>query len=512
MNQQNRQPRLSLASLATSRPAVRRPSYAPAALRPGIVHLGIGAFVRGHVAIYTEDAIALRGGDWGIVGVSLRHPDQRDRLAPQDGLYTALERGPVAKPPRIVGCLREVLVAPENPEVVLGRMTGPAIRIVSLTVTEKGYGHDPATGRLNPEHDDIRHDIAEPHAPRSAVGFIVEALARRRAAGVAPFTVMSCDNLPQNGKLLKGLVRDFAARRDPELAHWIDTHGAFPSSMVDRVVPPVTDADRADIENLTGLFDASPVGHEPFSQWVLEDSFVGGARPAWHECGVEFADDVKPYEDMKLQLLNGAHSALAYLGYLSGHDMISQAIADPVLQGFVRNLWDEEVIPVVHAPAGVDLAAYTATVQSRFANPFVRHRTWQVAMDGSQKLPQRILPSVRARLARGMDLPRLALVIAAWVRYAGGTDEGGKTIDVRDPLAGQLRDRLGAASRTPADQVEAALSFKTIFGDDLPTDERFRDALRTAYAELALLGARKAAASLAGHATSLNTAIGKDAR
>lgn len=512
MNQQNRQIRLSLASLATSLPEVRKPRYAPSALRPGIAHLGIGAFVRGHVAIYTDDAIALRGGDWGIVGVSLRHPDQRDRLTPQDGLYTALERGPVARPARIIGCLREVLVAPENPAAVLDRMSDPAIRIVSLTVTEKGYGHDPATGRLNHEHDDIRHDIAASQSPRSAVGFIVEALSRRRAACVAPFTVMSCDNLPQNGKLLKGLVCDFAALRDPQLAEWIDRNGAFPSSMVDRVVPPVTDADRAEIENLTGLFDASPVVHEPFSQWVLEDRFVGGARPAWHECGVAFADDVKPYEDMKLQLLNGAHSALAYLGYLSGHDMIFQAIADPALQGFVRRLWDEEVIPVVHAANGVNLADYTATIHSRFANASIRHRTWQVAMDGSQKLPQRILPAVRARLARGLDFPRLALVIAAWIRYAGGTDEAGKAIDVRDPLAGQLRDRLGVTARTPCDQVNAALSFNTIFGDDLPADTRFRDALRAAYERLILSGANKAAASLAGNETSSNAAIGKDTR
>lgn len=491
---------------------MRKPGYAPGALRPGIVHLGIGAFVRGHVAIYTEDAIALRGGDWGIIGVSLCHPDQRDRLTPQDGLYTTLERGPAAKPARIIGCLREVLVAPENPAAVLERMSEPAIRIVSLTVTEKGYGHDPTTVRLNPEHEDICHDIAQPQSPRSAVGFIVEALSRRRAAGVSPFTVMSCDNLPQNGKLLKGLVCDFAALRDPQLASWIENNGAFPSSMVDRVVPPVTDADRTDIENVTGLFDASPVIHEPFSQWVLEDRFVGGARPAWHECGVEFADNVKPYEHMKLQLLNGAHSALAYLGYLSGRDMISQAIADPALQGFVRKLWDEELIPVVHAPAGIDLASYTATIHSRFANGAIRHRTWQVAMDGSQKLPQRILPAVRARLARGLDLPRLALVIAAWIRYAGGTDEAGKAIDVRDPLAGQLRDKLGATACMPADQVNAALSFKTIFGDDLPADERFRDALRAAYARLILSGAHKAAALLAGNETSSNIAIGKDAR
>ena len=510
MNQKKRQTRLSLASLATSVPAVRKPSYAPGALRPGIVHLGLGAFVRGHVAIYTEDAIALRGGDWGIIGVSLRHPDQRDRLTPQDGLYTALERGPVARPPRIVGCLREILVAPESPETVLQRMTDPAIRIVSLTVTEKGYGHDPATGRLNHEHPDIAHDIGAPQSPHSAVGLIAEALSRRRDAGIAPFTVMSCDNLPQNGKLLKGLVCDFAALRDSRLVDWIDRFGAFPSSMVDRVVPPVTDADRADVESLTGLFDASPVMHEPFSQWVLEDRFVEGARPAWHECGVDIAADVKPYEDMKLQLLNGAHTALAYLGYLSGHEMISQAIGDPALQGFVRRLWDDEVIPVVAAPPGVDLAAYTATVQSRFANPFVRHRTWQVAMDGSQKLPQRILPAVRARLARGLAMPRLALIVAAWIVYARGIDEANQAIDVRDPLAGALRDRLGAAPRTPAGQVEAALSFKSIFGDDLIANGRFRDALQTAYGQLVRLGAARAAAALAGDAALSNAANGKD--
>jgi fructuronate reductase len=244
---------------------------------------------------------------------------------------------------------------------------------------------------------------------------------------------------------------------------------------------------------------------------VIEDRFVDGARPAWHECGVEFAADVKPYEGMKLQLLNGAHTALAYLGYLSGHDTIFHAITDPALQGFVLELWEKEVIPVVQAPAGVDLASYTATVHSRFANASIHHRTWQVAMDGSQKLPQRILPAVRARLARGLDMPRLALVIAAWIFYCGGIDEAGHAIDVRDPLAGALRDRLGAAPRTPDGQVDAALSFKTIFGDDLRLDPHFRAALRKAYGELLAMGAQRAAVLVTDKAFS-DTAIDEEAR
>ena len=486
-------PRLSPATLGQVRAGVALPGYDRERLRTGIVHLGLGAFVRGHIAAYTDDVLAMAPGDWGIAGVSLQRPDQRDRLAPQGGLYTALEREGDALRARIVGCLRAQMVAPENPAAVVAAMADPACRIVSLTVTEKGYCHDPATGKLDAGQPDIVHDLANPAAPRSAVGLIVAALGRRRAAGLTPFTVLCCDNLPHNGKLLAGLVQDFAALRDDGLAGWIGAEVAFPSTMVDRIVPATTEADIADAAAATGLFDAAPVSHEPFRQWVIEDRFVDGARPAWERAGAQMVADVAPYEHMKLRLLNGAHSALAYLGYLAGHETIPDTVADPVFARYVDRLWAEEIIPVVPPPPGVDLAEYATQLHARFANAAIRHRTWQIAMDGSQKLPQRLLSTIRERLVRGLPIPLLALAVAAWVRYVGGTDEAGQAIDVRDPLAGQLREILAQAGDNPAQQVRAILEVRAVFGVDLPQSDAFRTAVTAASALLAK-GARQAVA------------------
>ena len=484
-------PRLCAATLGTARAGTGLPEYDRASLRPGIVHLGLGAFVRAHLAAYTEDALALEPGDWGIIGVSLQRPDQRDRLAPQHGLYTTLERDGDGTRARIIGCVGRVLVAPENPGAVLDAMAAPPCRIVSLTVTEKGYCHNPATGRLDTAHPDIVHDLAA-KAPRSAIGLIVAALARRRAAGLAPFTVLCCDNLPHNGRLVAGLVADYAALRDADLAGWIAANGAFPATMVDRIVPAATQADLDDAAALTGLADAAAISHEPFRQWVIEDRFVGGARPAWHRVGAQLVADVAPFEHMKLRLLNGAHSALAYLGYLAGHETIVAAVADPALRAYVSGLWREEIIPVVPAPPGVDLHRYADDLLARFANPAIRHRTWQIAMDGSQKLPQRLLATVRERLARGLGIGRLALAVAAWLRYAGGTDETGAAIDVRDPLAALWR---GDPAMTPAERVAAVLGIEAVFGTDLPADPTFSAAVTSAYTVLILKGVRAAVAA-----------------
>lgn len=455
----------------------------------GIVHLGLGAFARAHLALYTEDT-----GEtgWGLLGVSLQRPDQRDHLAPQDCLYTALERRPEGTAARIVTCLTGVLVAPEDPEAVLAAMSAEATRIVTLTITEKGYCHDPATGRINWSHPTIAHDLANPATPKGAIGFMVEALRRRRTAGLSPFTVLCCDNLPANGRVVRGLVLEFTERADPALAAWIAAEGAFPCAMVDRIVPATTVADIAEAEALTGFADAAPVVHEPFRQWVIEDHFVGGARPAWETVGAEMVAEVEPYEHMKLRLLNGAHSALAYLGYLAGHETIAETMADPALAGFVERLWRDEILPVVPPPPGADLGAYVAALDARFRNPAIRHRTWQIAMDGSQKLPQRLLGTVRERQAQGLPLPCLALVIAAWVRYVGGIDETGAPIDVRDPLA----ERLRAVQETAPDaaaRVRAVLSLPEIFGTDLPQDAAFVAAVTEAYAALIQDGAQAAA-------------------
>lgn len=488
-------PRLSPQTLASRAQGVVAPRYDRTRIAPGIVHLGLGAFFRAHAADYTEAVLALDPADWGIVGVSLQRPDQRDRLGPQAGLYTLLERSGGAPRARIVGCVLDVLWAPEAPARVVARMVDPTTSIVSLTVTEKGYCHDPATGRLQDVHPDIRHDLENRAAPKSAVGLIVAALEVRRATGLAPFTVMSCDNLSANGRLLASLVHDFAALRSDALANWIAGNACFPSTMVDRIVPAATDTDIADAAAATGLYDAAPVSHEPFRQWVIEDRFVDGRRPAWERAGAELVGDVAPYEHMKLMLLNGSHSALAYLGYLGCHETIADCMGDPVYRAFIEALWRQEIAPVVPPPPGVELAAYTASLIKRYANPSIRHRTWQIAMDGSQKLPQRILATVHRRLERGLAIDRLALVVAAWMIYAGGVDEQGRPIAVRDPKLPEIRAALAMAGECAAARVDALLSITSIFGD-LARHTGFRASVASAYQVLRAAGARRAMAEL----------------
>ena len=446
----------------------------------GIVHLGLGAFFRAHGALYVAEAMAASGGDWGILGVSLRSSDIRDRLAPQGGTYIALERGADGDVARHVEVVQGVLAAREDPAAALAAMADPRVRIVSLTVTEKGYLHRPADGTLDAAHPDIRRDVAQP-LPVSAPGFLVRALALRRARGLRPFTVLCCDNLPDNGRVARGVCLDLARLIDPGLADWIAAEGRFPSTMVDRIAPATKPEDLARVVALTGRRDAAPVVHEPFRQWVVEDAFVDGARPDLAAAGAMLAADVAPHERMKLRMLNGAHSALAYLGYLAGCETIADAVAAPALARFVQELWAQEIAPTLSPPPGVSLADYAEALMRRFANPAIRHRTWQIAMDGSQKLPQRLLGTLAARHAAGLPAPRLTLALAAWAIYVRGTDLSGAPIDVRDPLA----DRLRAAAAAP-DPVAALLAIDTIFSPDLAA--ALAPDLRTARAALLTRG------------------------
>jgi len=486
--------RLSSATLATLPASVRRPGYDRAQLSPGIVHLGLGAFARAHLCEFTDDALEKEFGAWGILGASLQRPDQRDRLKPQGGLYTFLKRAPAGPELRVIGSVLDVLVAPESPQVLVARLAAPQTRIVSLTVTEKGYCHDPATGRLRADHPDIVHDLANPGAPRSAIGLLVAGLAARKAAGLGPFTALCCDNLPSNGHVLAGLVRDFAALRDDALASWIEANGAFPSTMVDRIVPATTEADIAEVAALLGQDDAAPVIGEPFRQWAVEDVFAAG-RPRWDQVGAQMVSEVAPFEFMKLRLLNGAHSSLAYLGYLAGHETVAAASGDPVFARFLHGLWSE-IIPAVPAPQGVDLGAYAGDLLTRFQNPAIRHRTWQIAMDGSQKLPQRLLGTIRERLKADAPIDHLALGVAAWMAYVSGTDETGAAIDVRDPLAAEFAARAKAAGRNGGPLSEALLGIGAIFGDDLPREQRFTQAVARHLGALFQKGAKATAAAL----------------
>ncbi|WP_062013639.1 mannitol dehydrogenase family protein [Aureimonas sp. AU4] len=481
--------RLSNTTLDRLPAKVARPAFDRAGARTGIVHLGLGAFHRAHQAAYTDAVLA--GGDlgWGICGVSLRSPETRDALQPQDGLYTLAVRDGSGDRFHVIGAILESLVAPEDPEAVLARLCAADTRIVSLTVTEKGYCHLPATGELDEAHPDIRHDLAHPGRPKSAVGFLVEAIARRRAAGIPPFTVLSCDNLPANGQTAGRVVARFAALRDPELGRFVQSEVSFPSSMVDRIVPATTDADRALVAGALEQEDRWPVMAEPFTQWVIEDRFPAG-RPAWD---ATFVREVEPFELMKLRLLNGSHSTLSYLGYLAGHETVAETMGAPGFEALLRGLMREEASPTLAPLPGFDLAAYRDQLLARFRNPALRHRTWQIAMDGSQKLPQRLLGTIRDRLAAGEAFDRLALGVAAWMVYVRGTDERGGPIDVRDPLAKDLAEATHGHTDA-AGLMAACLGFETVFGRDLPASATFRDAVERALSELLREGAARTVA------------------
>ncbi len=485
---------LSAATLTDLPHGIRRPRYDREAMGIGIVHLGIGAFHRAHQAVYTHDILEKSGGNWGIAGVSLRHRDVRDRLRPQNGLYTSVERGAAGETLRVIGAIKEVLVAPEDPRAVLALMAVPTTRIVSMTITEKGYLRNPASGALLREHPDIVHDLANPHAPRTMHGFVVEALARRRAQGVGAFTLLCCDNLPANGASLKNVVLAFARLRDESLCAWIADHATFPSTMVDRIVPATTPQDIETTARVLGLHDDAPVISEPFIQWVVEDNFAAG-RPPWEDVGVEMTADVAPFEDMKLRLLNGAHSALAYLGYLGGYEYIHQTMNDRAYAAFVRSMMDEEVTPTLHIPHGTDIESYKDRLIERFHNPALHHRTAQIAMDGSQKLPQRLLGTVRSRIAGEAAYGRVALGIAGWIRYVSGVDENDNPIEIKDPLADDLRAIAMANAGNIARYAHAVLQVRQVFGDDLPKHSGFCAEVTGAVQSLYDFGARTTVAA-----------------
>lgn len=424
--------RLSLANLPALDGAVTRPGYDRAAQGCGIVHLGIGAFHRAHQAWYTDLAMAAGDRDWAITGVSLRSPAVAEQMNPQDGLYTVTERSEAGWSSRLVGAVREVLVAQDQRAAAIERMADPACHIVSLTVTEKGYCRA-ADGSL---------DFALADAG-SLYALIAEALRRRHDAGLPGLSLLSCDNLADNGQQLARLMGEYLSRYEPALLPWFEQACACPSTMVDRIVPATTDTDRAELTARFGLADQAAVLTEPFSQWVIEDRFAG-PRPRWEWGGAELVGDVRPYETAKLRMLNGAHSFLAYVGLAHGHTYVHQAVSDPVLRPLVEALLHDEAAPTITAGAGQDLSAYAAALLERFANPALNHRLIQIAMDGSQKLPQRWLDTLAANQAKEHDCPAIRCGIAAWIRHLRGANG-----PVDDPMA----DRLGRAA-TGTDPID----------------------------------------------------------
>jgi fructuronate reductase len=484
----------ALSRLRAGRASVSVPGYDVSAVTVGIVHLGLGAFHRAHQAVYT-DAILHRDPRWGICAASLKTPRATAGLAAQDGLYSVLWKGGEATRAQVIGSVREVRFAGDDRTAMVARIADRRVTVVTTTVTEKGYCHDPASGTLAFAHPDIVADLAHPDAPVSAPGTLVAAIAARRATGAGPLTIVCCDNLPHNGHTLEGLVRAFAAARDPSLLAWIDDHVAFPDTMVDRIVPATTADDIAEAAQLLGVIDGAAVCAEPFGQWVIENRFAG-AHPPWDDAGAQYASDVGVYETMKLRLLNGSHSAIAYLGFLMGHATVWQAAGDPLLATFIERMMHDEIVPTLVAPPGVDLADYCNTLLARFRNAALPHRTQQIAMDGSQKLPQRLLGTIRDRRRDGLPYTRLALAVAAWIRYASGRDEANRPIDVADPLKTTFVQIAATHGDNHAALANAFLDLRPVFGDlcgDLP----FRTIVVDGAVRLFRDGARKTLAHLA---------------
>jgi fructuronate reductase len=474
-------PRLSLATLGALPDAVARPRYAVGSVRIGVVHLGVGNFHRAHQAVAFERLLG--GGDlrWGIAGVSLRRSAMRDALAPQDGLYTVLERGPQGPRATVVGALRELHAAADGLAPVIARIADPQVAVVTLTITEKGY-------------DDT--------GPASAAGLLAAALAQRRAVGAGGLTAISCDNLQENGaKLRERVLREAAAvaagggggalgsgggggSGSGGLVAWIERSVAFPNGMVDRIVPATTQADRDDAAALLGCIDEWPVPAEPFSQWVLEDRFAG-PRPALETAGVQMVDDVAGWEAMKLRLLNAAHSAFAYLGAAAGLETVDQAAGDPRLRAFVERLWDEAAATLPPAVRPL-VAGYTAQLHDRWANPGIRHRLHQIAMDGSRKLPNRLIAPLREQRRDGRPADAMVHLTAAWMHWAGGVDDDGSPHELDDPLAERLASAASAGDARAT--VRAMLQIDEVFGTDLRDDAALVDALSGALAAIRAKG------------------------
>lgn len=466
---------LSRATLPSVAASVVKPGYSLDAVSTGIVHFGPGAFHRVHQAWYF-DALLQRDPRWGICEVSLRSRDVRDKLVPQDGLYT-IATFDTTTTYQVVGAIKEVLVASEDPAAVLQRLVSPQTHIVTMTVTEKGYCLG-ADGALDLSHPDIASDIAQPNAPVSLIGYLVEALARRRAAGAPPVTVISCDNLVDNGVRLKNAVVQLAETRDVALARWIESAIAFPRTMVDSITPATTDALRQTVADALGVQDRWPVQRESFVQWVIEDSF-SGVKPKLESVGVTLTDDVPAYDRAKLRLLNGAHSTLAYVGLLAGYETVSEAIGDPQLEAFIRRMMTDDVLPTLKAPRGLDLNAYIDAILKRFHNPVIKHALAQIAWDGSQKLPFRILGSITDNLAAQRSIERLCLSIAAWMQFVRRTAVEGRR--VTDPLARELFQIGSACTNNAAADLPRFLTLASIFPQNVATNPRFKSALARAY-------------------------------
>ncbi|MFP5336013.1 MAG: mannitol dehydrogenase family protein [Actinomycetes bacterium] len=479
---------LNAAALAEIGERVPVPSYDRSRVVPGIVHVGVGGFHRAHQAMYLDTLMnAGKALDWGVCGVGLLPGDaaMRDAMAAQDCLYTLVVKHPDGRlEPRVVGSMVDYLFAPDGPDAVVERMADPATRIVSLTVTEGGYNVHPVTGEFDADDPAVRADLTDGATPRTVFGIVTEALRRRRDRGLAPFTVVSCDNIQGNGDVAARMFTAFARLRDPGLGDWMTDAVRFPNSMVDRITPVTSDDDRALLADRFGVEDRWPVVCEPFTQWVLEDSF-GGERPPLEDAGVQVVPDVHPYELMKLRLLNASHQALCYLGYLDGYRYAHEVCQDPLYVEFLLGYMTEEGSPTLAPVPGVDLEEYRRTLVARFANAAVRDTLARLCAESSDRIPKWLVPVIRHQLAAGGPIERSALVVASWARYAEGVDEQGEPIEVVD----RRREPLMAAARRNREDPTAFIADRDLFGD-LVDDERFVAAYTASLRSLHERGAR----------------------
>lgn len=460
-------------------------------LKSRIVHIGFGAFHRAHQALITHEMLQQKPSDWGICEINLVGGEALiEQLRHQQYIYHVLEKGPQTSECKAIGSVCEALhPALDGAEAILEKLAEPQVAIVSFTITEKGYCVSPATGRLDQQNSLIAHDLQHPQQPQSAIGYLVEGLWRRYQRQQDGFTVLSCDNVQGNGHIVQRAVEDYVQLVHPDMSVWLRQNVTFPCTMVDRIVPAMTETSLAQVIEILGYTDPCSIACEPFRQWVIEDHFVKG-HPDWHLAGAEFVQDVVPYEEMKLRMLNGSHSFLAYLGYIAGYPHISDAIANPDFYRCVQKLMLEEQVPTLNMPAGTDLPGYARQLLERFANPSIQHRTWQIAMDGSQKLPPRFLNSIQWHLAHGSDFNLLALGVAGWMIYVSGVDEAGQAIDIRDPLASVYQE-IVAATPDGTERIQALLAITSIFGQDLSHQDHFVRSVTQHYETLKKIGVNR---------------------
>jgi fructuronate reductase len=467
-------PLLGLGTLARL-PVQSRPLVRPGDVPAGIVHLGLGAFHRAHQAVYTEEAIAAAGGDWGIVGVAPRSASVVADLEAQDRLFSMTTMSGPAAGTRVVGVLAEVRHAAADPAAVVALLADPGVRVVTLTITEKGYRLDPSTGRLTVDAE-VLADLTTDRAPTTIPGLLLRGLLARHRADAGPLAVLSCDNLPSNGHRVHSLVeqaRLLVPGTPAAFDRWLGTSVTFPGTMVDRIVPASTPATLDRAAAALGARDLAGVHGEPYRQWVIEDRFPGG-RPAWEAAGAVLTDDAGPWERLKLRALNGVHSAIAYLGAVAGCETIAEALEIPGMRTAMVRFIAEDVAGSLEPPPGVSVVGYGDSVLDRFADPAIAHRTRQVAMDGTQKLPQRVLHTIADRRAAGAAPRWGALVVAAWMRYAQGVTDDGRALPLDDPLADQIRERLAATGSTPARVAEALFGLDAVFPPELAADDTVR--------------------------------------